>query len=119
MRHRLAHHRAALAQERDARACTSRMDARSAGIVPAQTAAARARRGKSFIAAEAADAEWAATSRTSRVTEGEMGEPLLPGLRSLPLSTSQRSTGLFVAAYSKSRSGKLLPHPRHWESLSF
>ena len=43
---------------------------------------------------------------------------ILPGLRTVSLTTISRATGMSTSAASKVRSGKRVPHPRHWRRLS-
>jgi hypothetical protein len=42
---------------------------------------------------------------------------VLPRLAGVPLSAMMNSTGLSSSACSRLRSGKLMPHARHWASL--
>jgi hypothetical protein len=42
---------------------------------------------------------------------------LLPGLSAVTLTTIARATGMSTSAASKIRSGKRVPHPKHWEAL--
>jgi len=44
-------------------------------------------------------------------------ETILPGLASVPLRTLVTATGLSKTACGAIRSGKKLPHPRHWNTL--
>ncbi len=41
-----------------------------------------------------------------------------PRLPQLPLSALAAATGLSLSACSRIRSGKLVPHQRHWDALS-
>ncbi len=43
---------------------------------------------------------------------------VLPGLQGLSLTTIARATGMSTSAASRVRSGKKVPHPRHWEGLA-
>ncbi len=55
---------------------------------------------------------------------GEVHDPawftreVLPGLQGISLTAIARATGMSTSAASRVRSGKKVPHPRHWEGLA-
>ena len=51
------------------------------------------------------------------VEPSEFLETILPGLTYVPLRTLVRATGLSKTACGAIRSGKKVPHPRHWRTL--
>ena len=92
--------------------------ARVEGRDPSQTTEARAKRHESLLAAKAAEREWDAGGGHSAITEQQLYEEVLPRLAEVPLSKLERATGLSNSSCSRIRSGKMTPHPRHWDTLA-
>jgi len=91
--------------------------ARAAGADPTQTEAARARRGESLRRTGAQLAAWNRKHGRAKPDPATWWN-IQPRLAGLPLSELAAATGLSIAACSKIRSGKLVPHVRHWEALA-
>lgn len=79
---------------------------------------ARSKRQESLVAAKGAEREWDAAGRHSLITGQQLYEQVLPRLAEMPLSKMERATGLSNSACSRIRSGRMTPHPRHWEALA-
>lgn len=110
--------RAALSEQRSHAGHAALAQARATGHDPTQTASARAKRRDSLVATKAAEAAWAAAGSSTGITEQQLYEDVLPMLITTPLSHMQRATGLSNSSCSRIRSGKMTPHPRHWEALA-
>lgn len=110
--------RAALSEQRSRAGQVALAQARAAGHDLTQTASARAKRRDSLVATKAAEAAWAATGSRTVTTEQQLYEDVLPMLSSTPLSHIERATGLSNSSCSRIRSGKMTPHPRHWDVLA-
>jgi hypothetical protein len=92
--------------------------ARAEGRDPSQTVEARAKRHESLVAAKAAEREWEVGGGYSAITEQQLYEQVLPGLKDIPLSKIERATGLSNSSCSRIRRGNMTPHPRHWDALA-
>ena len=46
------------------------------------------------------------------------GRSIQPGLANVPLSEITAGTGLSITTASGARTGKRVPHPRHWNALA-
>jgi hypothetical protein len=110
--------RAALNDQRIQASRTAIAAARAQGRDPSQTAEARAKRRESLIAAKAAEREWDAAADQPAITEQQLYEEVLPRLAEAPLSKIERATGLANSSCSRIRSGRMTPHPRHWDALA-
>jgi hypothetical protein len=110
--------RAALNEQRIQATRTAIAVARAEGRDPSQTAEAQAKRRDSLLAGKAAEREWAANGTTPAITEEQLYEQLLPRLADVPLSKIERATGLSNSSCSRIRSGRMTPHPRHWDALA-
>lgn len=110
--------RAALSKQRSQAGQVARAQARAAGQDPSQTPSARAKRSSTLIATKAAEAAWTADGSRTGITEQQLHEEVLPMLTTTPLSRLERATGLSNSACSRIRSGKMTPHPRHWDALA-
>jgi CRISPR-associated endonuclease Cas1 len=92
--------------------------ARAEGRDPSQTVEARAKRRESLVAAKAAEREWEAGGGHPAITEQQLYQQVLPALKDVPLSKIERATGLANSSCSRIRSGRMTPHPRHWDALA-
>jgi CRISPR-associated endonuclease Cas1 len=110
--------RSALNDQRIQATRTAIAIARAEGRDPSQTTEARAKRHQSLIAAKAAEREWDAGGGQPVIAEQQFHEEVLPRLTELPLSKIERATGLSNSACSRIRSGRMTPHPRHWDKLA-
>jgi CRISPR-associated endonuclease Cas1 len=113
-----ASERVALQTQRAARGVAERARRRAAGETdPTQTEQARAKRRASLIAGKQAEAAWLHANPTARA-DPERWIVIRGGLTDIPLARITLATGLSLSASSRVRSGKLVPHLRHWESLA-
>jgi hypothetical protein len=110
--------RAALHEQRVQASSHALALARADGRDPSQTAEARAKRHESLLATKAAEREWDARGGHPEITEQQLYEQILPRLADVPLSQIERATGLSNSSCSRIRSGRMTPHPRHWDALS-
>lgn len=84
---------------------------------PAQTPTARARRATSLRAERAARNEWNRQHSEEDHDRSAFTREILLGLSQVPLRRITQVTGMSDSAASRVRSGKLIPHPRHWAAL--
>jgi len=110
--------RAALSEQRSKAGQVALAQARAAGHDPTQTSSARAKRSTTLVATKAAEAAWAAAGSRTGITEQQLYEDVLPMLSSTSLRQIERATGLSNSSCSRIRSGKMTPHPRHWDALA-
>jgi hypothetical protein len=110
--------RAALQQQRAQSAYGVLAQARAEGRDPAQTTDARAKRRESLLAAKAAERDWGALGSRPAIREQQLYEQVLPRLAHVSLSKIERATGLSNSSCSRIRSGRMTPHPRHWDALA-
>ena len=96
----------------------TRAAARATGTDPTQTAVARAKRHTSLLAMKADEAAWAAVGSPNPITEATLHEHVLPLLKQVTIRQLQDATGLSPSGCSMIRSGKRIPHPRHWAALA-
>lgn len=88
------------------------------GVPPTHASAATSKRRAAMVRQRAAQAAWdSARAREAHDPEQFVRE-VLPGLRAVSLTQIARATGMSTSAASKIRSGKSVPHPRHWQHLS-
>jgi hypothetical protein len=90
---------------------------RAAGDDPSQSKQARARRGAVIARRNAEAAAWERAHPDARSDPDLFRSEILPALAALPLSKVMAATGLSKAYCSQIRSGRYLPHPRHWQAL--
>jgi CRISPR-associated endonuclease Cas1 len=110
--------RTALNDQRIQATRTAIAAARAEGRDPSQTSEARAKRRDSLFAAKTAEREWDALETNPAITEQQLNEEVLPRLAGVPLSQLERATGLSNSSCSRIRSGRMTPHPRHWDALA-
>jgi hypothetical protein len=89
-----------------------------------QLATARAAKGREVAATShqtdhRARAVWETSGALPAISAQVFTDAVLPALEALPLSALASATGLSISACSRIRSGKLSPHPRHWDALAF
>jgi hypothetical protein len=111
--------RSQLAGERARKGVAARAERLAAGDPdPTATEQATIKRSAALSNAKTAEVAW------RRANPDVVPDPLvwttriLPRLAGVPLSRIQQATGLSVSACSKIRSGKLMPHGRHWAALA-
>jgi hypothetical protein len=91
---------------------------RETGTRPTHTSQASSRRRESNIAQRSQELAWEAEH------SGEDDDPIwfnrevVPRLRTLTLIQIAKATGMSTSSASKIRSGKRVPHARHWEALA-
>ena len=84
---------------------------------PGQARAARRRRGQAIAAAQAGIAEWQAEHSDDDRPSREAFAPIREALTGLKLTEIMTATGLSKSMASQIRSGRAVPHIRHWEAL--
>jgi CRISPR-associated endonuclease Cas1 len=62
--------------------------------------------------------QWSATHSGEKRDAAWFQREIAPGLNTLSLQKIAQATGLSLAACSRFRAGKRLPHPRHWPALA-
>ncbi len=82
---------------------------------PTNTEQARTKRAASLSVRKREQLAWDAT--TPPLPDLDWDQDVQPALTAVPLSRIASATGLSISACSRIRSGKLRPHPRHWEPL--
>jgi CRISPR-associated endonuclease Cas1 len=110
--------RTALQQQRAQTSYVVLAQARAEGRDPSQTSEARVKRRESLLAGKVAEREWEAGGGHPATTEQQLYEEVLPRLADMPLSKIERATGLSNSSCSRIRSGRMTPHPRHWDTLA-
>jgi hypothetical protein len=81
------------------------------------TPTAREARQAGNIVQRAAQAEWEAAHQGEDFDPEWFKTTLLPELASKSLTAIAKATGRSTKAAGKVRSGKRVPHPRHWKAL--
>jgi hypothetical protein len=84
---------------------------------PRQLPESLQRRRKAMLAVKAANDRWEAANRPVHDTSW-FRQNVLPGLQRYSLVTLQSATGLSHGACSLIRRGRVVPHPRHWATLT-
>lgn len=87
---------------------------RALGNDPTNSAEAAAKRSARLAQRKREERAWLPDHEWS---EEQYREMVLPKLAEVPLSAVAKATGLSISACSRIRSGKLLPHRRHWRIL--
>jgi hypothetical protein len=85
---------------------------------PAQSRDVRRRRGQAIAAAVAGVRDWRAEHPDSKRPRAEAFAPIRDGLVGVPLAEIVAATGLAKSSASQVRSGRVVPHVRHWSALS-
>ncbi len=91
---------------------------RAAGEDPTNSESAAAKRSASLSRRKQEEVAWKSATNNVDWTPKRYRLEVLPTLAHVPLSALQRATALSVSACSRIRSGKLLPHRRHWKALA-
>lgn len=78
----------------------------------------RRRRGRAIAAANAGLAEWRAKHPGEHRRSPEAFAPIRAGIAKVKLSEIMAVTGLSKSTASQIRSGRVVPHARHWLPLS-
>jgi hypothetical protein len=90
---------------------------RAAGIDPSHGAAAAHRRGATMSRRRREQRDWNDT-HSSTIADPELfAREILPSLQEVPLLALARATGLTYGYLSQIRSGKRVPHLRHWAAF--
>jgi len=92
--------------------------ARAEGEDPTHRAQARLSRSLSTRRTFQADAAWNLAHPDAARDVDRYRAEILPRITALPLSEMVQTTGLSRASCSLIRSGKTVPHRRHWEALA-
>jgi len=61
---------------------------------------------------------WEIEHSAEKVDRERFLAEVLPGLRGISLTRIAKATGMSTSAASKVRSGKMVPHPRHWTVMA-
>jgi CRISPR-associated protein Cas1 len=85
---------------------------------PAQSAEVRRRRGRAIAAAVAGVHDWRAEHGDARRPSPEAFAPIRDGLAGVKLTEIMAATGLSKSTASQIRSGRTVPHVRHWPALA-
>jgi len=91
---------------------------RAEGLDPTNTTAAAAKRSANLSRRKREELTWTPGPNDTDWTEDRYRVEVLPRLAAVPLSRLQEVTRLSISACSRIRSGKLMPHRRHWPQLA-
>lgn len=86
--------------------------------IPGQDIQARKQRGAAISESKRASREWRKEHPLGVRDVDWYRESVLPGLERVPLSAIVRACGVAKSTASSIRSGKAVPHGRHWKALS-
>jgi hypothetical protein len=89
----------------------------AAGVDPRKDPKVNRRRGAAISESHRHNREWNREHRGDRNDGAWFRREILRKLDTFPLSAIASATGLSLAACSRIRSGKRVPHPRHWGAL--
>jgi len=109
--------RAALATERARAGNAALAKLRAQGTDPTNTPAVAAKRSLTLSQRKSEQLEWEKQGAPHGWTRQRYVAKVLPAIATLPLSVLAAATGLSISACSRIRSGKLVPHRRHWVTL--
>lgn len=87
---------------------------REAGLDPTNTPEARAKRAESVSRQRRAAVEWKDDGSTRGI---DFARDILPQIQHVPVNELATTTRLSTAYCSKVRSGKFIPHKRHWRAF--
>src|ERR1035438_8306402 len=87
------------------------------GVAPTHTPAASAARRQGMREMRAARAVWETDHKGQFHDPAWFEREVLPGLQVVSLTQIAKATGMSTSSASQVRSGKRVPHPRHWEAL--
>ncbi len=108
--------RSNLAAQRAQAGHTALAELRARGEDPTARPDAAAKRAASLSARKREQLTWSADAQEGWTRERYQAE-IQPQLAQIPLSALANVTGLSLSACSRIRSGKLMPHQRHWAPL--
>ena len=91
---------------------------KESGTLPTHTLLARDRRSTAMVTLRAEQTNWEAQHSNEDFDAEWFGRAVLPGLRKSTLTEIARATGMSTSSASKVRSGRFVPHPRHWAALA-
>ena len=86
-------------------------------IRPSHTPQARSRRKVANITQRRVQAEWDASHPDANRDQEWFRREVLPNLLGVSITEIARATDMSTSSASKIRSGRLIPHPRHWAPL--
>ena len=89
----------------------------AAGEDPRKDSEVNRRRAAAISEGHRPNHDWSGEHASNRGDEAWFRREVLPKLDSFSLTVTAAATGLSPAACSRIRSGKCVPHPRHWEAL--
>lgn len=89
----------------------------AAGNDPRASTNAGRKRGEAISEQHRQNRAWALGASADRDAAWFLRE-IMPKLDAFSLSQIAKATGLSLAACSRIRAGRRVPHPRHWETLS-
>jgi hypothetical protein len=87
-------------------------------VVDTISASFRRRRSRAIAAAVAGVAEWHSEHPDATRPPAEAFAPIRDGLASVKLAAMMAATGLAKSSASQVRSGRTVPHVRHWSALA-
>jgi hypothetical protein len=90
---------------------------RAEGIDPSHGGAAAERRGATMARRRREVRDWNVSHPETIADPVVFAREILPAIREVPLSELARATGLTHGYLSQIRSGKSVPHRRHWKAL--
>lgn len=88
------------------------------GERPTHTAKARASRAEANARQREEQRRWSAVTDELAVDPARFEREVLPRLATFSLPAIAKATGASTTAASQWRSGKRVPHPRHWRALT-
>ena len=96
----------------------ARRVATSAGTRPTHTAIARAKCQTANRAQRAEQTAWEEEHAGEAHDPAWFASVVVPGLATVTLPSIAKATGMSTSAATKVRSGRRVPHPRHWPALA-
>jgi hypothetical protein len=94
------------------------IEAAKSGRIAAHSAQAQARRSDTQHRHEVAKRIWKESERLAAITAKDYLEQILPHLKEIRLSALSAALGVSRPYAVQIRSGKRVPHPRHWQTLA-
>ena len=88
------------------------------GRVAAQSDLAQSRRAETQRGHAAAKAAWQLSELPDWLSEGGYGREIQPKLKTVALSVIATRLGISIPYAADVRSGRRVPHPRHWQTLA-
>ena len=94
------------------------MEAAKLGRIAAQSPKAQARRANTQRRHAAAKRTWKKSGHPAGLSEKDYLEQIQPRLAGLTLSVLSSTLGVSESYAVDIRTGKRIPHPRHWQALA-